>query len=151
MYATAPTAYTSHRNYWHGCARHSGARHSEAANQRSRWVTLPWTWCAAPYRPGQGIKLSPREYDLLRLSVSHAGKVLTRDFILHEAWGPGANVQYLRIYIRALRQKIEMYPASPLDILTETGVGYRLRAPGWSALTLPQPTGTLCRAGLTLP
>jgi two-component system KDP operon response regulator KdpE len=78
---------------------------------------------------GEEVKLSPREYDLLRLLVSHAGKVLTRDFILREVWGPGTNVQYLRIYVRALRQKIELVPEQPYCILTETGVGYRLRAP----------------------
>jgi two-component system, OmpR family, KDP operon response regulator KdpE len=78
---------------------------------------------------GKEVKLSRREYELLRLLVSHAGKVLTRDFILREVWGNNTNVQYLRIYIRALRQKIEKSPERPYYILTETGVGYRLRAP----------------------
>lgn len=76
---------------------------------------------------GQEIKLSPREYDILRLLVMHAGKVLTHGFILREIWGGKADVQYLRIYVRALRQKIEADPARPSYILTETGVGYRLR------------------------
>src|SRR5664279_3498146 len=57
------------------------------------------------------VKLSPREYEVLRLLVAHAGKVLTHDFILRELWGSDADVQYLRIYIRALRQKIEADPA----------------------------------------
>jgi two-component system KDP operon response regulator KdpE len=48
---------------------------------------------------------------------------------VQEIWGRGANVQYLRIYIRALRQKIEADPERPAIILTETGVGYRLREP----------------------
>jgi two-component system, OmpR family, KDP operon response regulator KdpE len=78
---------------------------------------------------GQDVKLSPREYDLLRLLVRHAGKVLTHRFILKEVWGGETDVQYLRIYIRALRQKIEDDPERPRYILTETGVGYRLRAP----------------------
>ncbi|MBV8401417.1 MAG: response regulator transcription factor [Acetobacteraceae bacterium] len=78
---------------------------------------------------GQDVKLSPREYDLLRLLVRHAGKVLTHRFILKEVWGGETDVQYLRIYIRALRQKIEDDPERPHYILTETGVGYRLRAP----------------------
>ena len=56
---------------------------------------------------GQEVKLTPREYDLLRLLVAHAGKVLTHKFILREVWGAEADVQYLRIYIRTLRQKIE--------------------------------------------
>lgn len=77
---------------------------------------------------GEEIKLSPREYDLLRLLVSHAGKVLTHKFILREVWGSETDVQYLRIYIRSLRQKIESDPERPRHILTETGVGYRLRA-----------------------
>ncbi len=78
---------------------------------------------------GQEVKLSPREYDLLRLLVAHAGKVLTHKLIMREVWGGGTDVQYLRIYIRALRQKIEANPERPYHILTEQGVGYRLRAP----------------------
>jgi len=77
---------------------------------------------------GQEVKLTPREYDLLRLMVAHAGKVLTHRFILHEVWGSEADVQYLRIYVRTLRQKLEADPEQPRLILTEQGVGYRLRA-----------------------
>jgi two-component system, OmpR family, KDP operon response regulator KdpE len=75
------------------------------------------------------VKFSPREYDLLRLLVAHAGKVLTHNMILREVWDPQTDVQYLRIYIRALRQKIESDTEKPEYIMTETGVGYRLRAP----------------------
>ena len=78
---------------------------------------------------GIEVKLSPREYDLLRLLIAHAGKVLTHRFILKEVWGGETDVQYLRIYIRQLRQKIEPDPERPRHITTETGVGYRLRAP----------------------
>ena len=78
---------------------------------------------------GVEVKLSPREYDLLRLLVAHTGKVLTHRFILKEVWGTETDIQYLRIYIRQLRQKIEPDPERPHHILTETGVGYRLRAP----------------------
>ncbi|HUI21769.1 MAG TPA: response regulator transcription factor [Methylocella sp.] len=78
---------------------------------------------------GQEVKFSPREYEVLRLLVAHAGKVLTHRFMLREIWGGDADVQYLRIYIRALRQKIEEDPERPTYILTETGVGYRLREP----------------------
>lgn len=63
----------------------------------------------------------------MRLLVAHAGKVLTHKFILRELWGPEGDVQYLRIYIRALRKKIEAEPERPDHILTEQGVGYRLR------------------------
>jgi two-component system KDP operon response regulator KdpE len=77
---------------------------------------------------GQEVKFSPREYEVLRLLVQHAGKVLTHKMILRAVWGGETDVQYLRIYIRALRQKIEPDPEQPTHILTETGVGYRLRA-----------------------
>jgi two-component system KDP operon response regulator KdpE len=77
---------------------------------------------------GQDVKLSPREYDLLRILVAHAGKVLTHKFILREVWGAETDVQYLRIYVRSLRQKIEADPDRPQLIVTEQGVGYRLKA-----------------------
>jgi two-component system KDP operon response regulator KdpE len=75
------------------------------------------------------VKLSPKEYDLLRVLVQHAGKVLTHRFLLGELWDTLTDAQYLRVYIRQLRQKIEADPERPHYILTETGVGYRLRAP----------------------
>lgn len=78
---------------------------------------------------GHEVHLTPREYDLLRLFVAHAGKVLTHRFILREVWGGEGDVQYLRVYIRALRHKIEPDPEQPRHILTEQGVGYRMRAP----------------------
>ena len=77
---------------------------------------------------GEEVKLTPREYDLLRLLIAHAGKVLTHKFILREVWGTETDVQYLRIYIRTLRQKIEANPEQPQHILTEQGVGYRFRS-----------------------
>lgn len=77
---------------------------------------------------GSEVKLTPREYDLLRLLIAHAGKVLTHKFILKEVWGGETDVQYLRIYIRTLRQKLEAHPEQPQLIMTEQGVGYRLRA-----------------------
>ena len=76
---------------------------------------------------GREVRLSPKEYDILRLLVLHAGKVLTHRFLLQEVWGPAGDVQYLRIYVRQLRQKLEADPERPHHILTETGVGYRLR------------------------
>jgi two-component system KDP operon response regulator KdpE len=76
---------------------------------------------------GHEVKFTPREYELLRLLVAHAGKVLTHRMLLREVWGTDTDVQYLRIYIRALRQKIEPDPERPTHIMTETGVGYRLR------------------------
>ena len=75
------------------------------------------------------VKLSPKEYDLLRVLVQHAGKVLTHKFLLGELWDDLKDPQYLRVYVRQLRQKIEADPERPRFILTETGIGYRLRAP----------------------
>ena len=75
------------------------------------------------------VKLSPKEYDLLRVLVQHAGKVLTHKFLLGELWDNLTDAQYLRVYVRQLRQKIEADPERPHYVLTETGNGYRLRAP----------------------
>ena len=75
------------------------------------------------------IKLSPKEYELLRMLVQHAGKVLTHKFLLNQLWSDLTDAQYLRVYVRQLRQKIETDPERPHYILTETGIGYRLRAP----------------------
>jgi two-component system KDP operon response regulator KdpE len=76
---------------------------------------------------GEEVKLTPKEYDILRMLVSHAGKVLTHRMLMGEVWGGETDVQYLRIYVRQLRQKIEADPERPQYILTETGIGYRLR------------------------
>ena len=75
------------------------------------------------------VKLSPKEYDLLRILVQHAGKVLTHKLLLGELWDQSTDAQYLRVYVRQLRQKIEVDPERPQFVLTETGIGYRLRAP----------------------
>ena len=77
----------------------------------------------------QDVKLSPKEYDLLRILVQHAGKVLTHKFLLNELWDELTDAQYLRVYVRQLRQKVETDPERPQYILTETGIGYRMRAP----------------------
>jgi two-component system KDP operon response regulator KdpE len=75
------------------------------------------------------VRLSAKEYDLLRVLIAHSGKVLTHGFLLKEIWGPAhvGDVQYLRVYIRQLREKLEADPTRPQLILTETGVGYRLQ------------------------
>ena len=78
---------------------------------------------------GEEVKLSPKEYELLRVLVQHAGKVLTHKFLLGELWDALTDAQYLRVYVRQLRQKIEADPERPQYLLTETGIGYRLRAP----------------------
>jgi len=78
---------------------------------------------------GHEVKFSPREYEVLSMLVRNAGKVVTHKSLLKEIWGSEADIQYLRIYIRALRQKIEADPERPQHIQTEQGVGYRLRGP----------------------
>jgi len=75
------------------------------------------------------VKLSPKEYDLLRVLLQHAGKVLTHKFLLGELWDSLTDAQYMRVYVWQLRQKIEADPERPHFVLTETGIGYRLRAP----------------------
>jgi two-component system KDP operon response regulator KdpE len=74
------------------------------------------------------VKLTATEYDLLRLFVQHAGKVLTHRQILREVWGAAHenNTQYLRVYMQRLREKLEAEPAENPLFLTEPGVGYRL-------------------------
>ncbi|AZO21771.1 MULTISPECIES: response regulator transcription factor [unclassified Mesorhizobium] len=76
---------------------------------------------------GKEVKLSPKEYDILRILVQYAGKVLTHQFLMKQLWNDSTDVQYLRVYVRQLRQKIEKTPDQPRYIITETGVGYRLR------------------------
>lgn len=80
---------------------------------------------------GNEIRMSRKEYDILRELVVHAGKVLTHRHLLRVAWGSetGVDVQYLRVYIRQIRQKLERSPEQPRFILTEPGVGYRLIVP----------------------
>ena len=79
-------------------------------------------------RDGKDIHLTPIEYNLLAVLAKHRGKVLTHRQILSEVWGPShvESVQDLRIYLRALRGKIEPDPARPRYLITEVGVGYRL-------------------------
>jgi two-component system KDP operon response regulator KdpE len=76
---------------------------------------------------GADPKLTPREFDLLKEFLTHAGKVLTHRHLLRTVWGDGdaADVQALRVHIRHLRQKIEVNPDAPLLVTTEPGVGYR--------------------------
>jgi two-component system KDP operon response regulator KdpE len=80
---------------------------------------------------GHEVKLTPKEYDLLRVLVTQAGKVVTHQHLLREVWGPGAvhETPYLRVYVGQLRQKIEAVPTQPRYLLTEPGVGYRLQLP----------------------
>lgn len=78
-------------------------------------------------RDGHEVKLTATEYALLRLFVRHPGRALTHRYILREIWGPKSEEhrQYLRVYVTHLRQKIEVDPATPRLIKTESGIGYR--------------------------
>jgi two-component system KDP operon response regulator KdpE len=79
---------------------------------------------------GETVHLTPTEYRLLTTFVGHAGRVLTHQTLLKEVWGPADvnEVQYLRVYMAQLRQKLEANPTQPRFLLTEPGVGYRLAA-----------------------
>ena len=79
---------------------------------------------------GDEVRLTRTEYKLLALLVQHAGKVLTHRQLLKDVWGPGAvgESHYLRVYMGQLRHKLEADPARPRHLVTEIGVGYRLRA-----------------------
>lgn len=81
-------------------------------------------------RAGQALRLTPKEYDLLAVLASNAGRVVTHRQILTAVWGPAHHddTQYLRVFIGQLRAKIEPDPASPSIIRTEAGAGYRLLA-----------------------
>lgn len=78
---------------------------------------------------GKEVHLTPIEYKLLTTLVQHAGKVLTHRQLLKEVWGPlhVEEAHYLRVYMRQLRNKLEANPAHPQYLVTELGVGYRLR------------------------
>lgn len=127
-YVTKPFGFDELLARIRAAQRHRLQQQGEKAIFRSGDLTVDLVRRIVTVR-GQEVKFSPREYDVLRLLVAHAGKVLTHRFMLREVWGGDVDVQYLRIYIRALRQKIEVDPERPVHIQTETGVGYRLRAP----------------------
>ncbi len=77
---------------------------------------------------GEEVRLTPREYDLLRTLARHVGRVVTHKQIIAAVWGPDASVdaQFVRVLVAQLRQKLEENPSAPRILLTETGVGYRL-------------------------
>jgi two-component system KDP operon response regulator KdpE len=98
----------------------------------------------------QEVKLTPTEFELLLQLMLHAGKVLTHRNILRTVWGPeyGEEADYLRVYVRQLRKKVEADPSQPQYIGTEPGVGYVFRAPVYveeqgqlRPLTLPTDPG----------
>jgi two-component system KDP operon response regulator KdpE len=80
---------------------------------------------------GKRVKLSPHEFDLLRVLAQNEGKLLTHRALLREVWGPSyqAEAHYLHVYVSNLRRKLEPDPSSPRYLLTESGAGYRLVEP----------------------
>ncbi len=108
--------------------RHQIARHSGHVETRIEIGNLVIDLAARRIqRDGIDIHLTPIEYKLLGVMVQHRGKVVTHRQLLREVWGAAhvESPQYLRIYMRALRVKIEPEPARPKYLLTEIGVGYR--------------------------
>ncbi len=106
-------------------------RHSEKKDEEPIFRSGPLVVDLADRRvtvDGKEISLTATEYNLLRLLVRHAGKVLTHRFLLREIWGPNAENQnhYLRVYIARLREKLKTSLEQPDILLTESGIGYRL-------------------------
>jgi two-component system KDP operon response regulator KdpE len=86
--------------------------------------------CVGP----EELRLTPTEYKLLAMLMQHAGAVLTHNQLLRGVWGPGhdRDAQYLRVYVSQLRRKLEREPAHPRYLITEAGVGYRIKVPSRS-------------------
>ncbi|MCJ8140362.1 response regulator [Falsirhodobacter halotolerans] len=108
--------------------RHKLMRHGETPVFRAGGLTVDLVRRLVQV-DGEDVRLSPKEYDILRILVQHAGKVITHQHLLREVWGETTDPQYLRVYVRQLRQRLHDSPNMPRFILTENGVGYRLRSP----------------------
>ena len=82
-------------------------------------------------RDGQPVHLTPIEFDLLRVLAQHQGRLVTQRQLLRKVWGPeyGTKTHYLRVHVAHIRAKLESDPSRPLYLITEPGVGYRLRDP----------------------
>jgi two-component system sensor histidine kinase KdpD len=80
------------------------------------------------FRDGQEVHLTPKEFAVLAELAKHSGRVLTHAHLLRTAWGPAqeSQIDYLRVAVRALRQKLERNPSEPRLIINEPAVGYRL-------------------------
>jgi two-component system KDP operon response regulator KdpE len=110
-------------------------RHNQRTEQGSMFVngSLSVDLATRTVRKHQKlVKCTPTEYSLLALFVRNAGKVLTHSYILQNVWGPAfdGETQYSRVYVAQLRKKIEDDPSHPELLVTESGIGYRLMAPG---------------------
>jgi len=98
---------------------------------------------------GDPVSLTPTEYELLRLFVLHADRTLTHQQLLTQIWGPDATAetQYLHVFMRQLRRKLEKDPACPRNFVTEAGVGYRFRSQPGVPTPEPDPDQETDRAG----
>jgi two-component system, OmpR family, KDP operon response regulator KdpE len=82
-------------------------------------------------RDGREVHLTPIEFDIVRELAQHAGKLVTQRQLLQAVWGPGYDLEthYLRVHVAHIRGKLEPDPSHPSYVITEPGVGYRLRDP----------------------
>lgn len=106
--------------------RHANAEIAAPASLQSGSLTID-TGKHLVQSDGKALHLTPKEFDLLLLLMRNPGKVLTHRHILNAVWGPAhtEDVQYLRVLVGQLRQKIEQNPAEPSLVITEPGIGYR--------------------------
>jgi two-component system KDP operon response regulator KdpE len=88
-------------------------------------------------KAGEAVHLTPKEFDMLRYLMEHAGLPITHARLLHAVWGPeyGGELEYLRTFVRQLRKKLEDDPAEPVYLLTDSHIGYRF------AEARPEPVG----------
>ena len=110
--------------------RHRGGERDEEGPPAFAWGSVRVDFATHEvFRAGQEVHLTPNEFRLLASLIHHAGKVLTHHQLLREVWGgvAGAQPHYLRVYMAQLRHKLEEDPARPRHLLTELGVGYRLK------------------------
>jgi two-component system KDP operon response regulator KdpE len=118
------------------CLRRAANQEADSANQHEILFTMDGSISMNLARRqvmanGKDVKLTPTEYELLHQLMLHAGKVLTHRVLLRSVWGPeyGEEADYLRVYIRQLRKKVEESSSQPKYILTEPGVGYVFHMP----------------------
>jgi two-component system KDP operon response regulator KdpE len=125
-YVTKPFGSSELLARWRAALRHAQSKGGESVF-RSGAVEVNLA-ARTVSKQGQEVRLTPIEYSLLRLLVTHAGKVLTHRQLLNEVWGPKAleQTQYLRVHIAHLREKLENDANRPSFIVTEPGIGYRL-------------------------